>query len=211
MMCRRRLVWALTFCLAMSLPVAAEVFRFQARKMSGNRATGKESTMLEGDAQVLSDSLTLKADRIELSGDENRFVDCSGSVTGFDEKKGVFFRSARLRYDRKAKIARLEGDSVLEDKKNGVIAKGRFIEYNDTSGTTVLQISVRLFKDELVCRSEWALYRREEKKLELAGSPVVLKKGDEFRADRMRVDLDTDDIFMEGSVSGSIKEKKSER
>ncbi|MFA6506591.1 MAG: hypothetical protein WCT14_10855 [Treponemataceae bacterium] len=179
--------------------------------MSGSRASGKEQTVLEGAAQVLSDTLTLKADRIELSGDENRFVDCFGSVTGFDEKKGIFFRALRLRYDRKVKIARLEGDSALEDKKNGVIAKARFIEYNDTNGTTVLQIGVRLFKDELICRSEWALYRRDEKKLELAGTPVVFKKGDEFRADRMRVDLDTDDIFMEGSVSGSIKEKKSDQ
>jgi lipopolysaccharide export system protein LptA len=34
----------------------------------------------------------------------------------------------------------------------------------------------------------------------------VYKKNDEFRADRIRVDLDTDDVTMEGSVSGSIKD-----
>jgi lipopolysaccharide export system protein LptA len=34
---------------------------------------------------------------------------------------------------------------------------------------------------------------------------VVYKKDDEFRADRIRVDLDTDDVSMEGDVKGSIK------
>jgi len=202
-------VWcACAALMILSLPADAEVFRFQARKMTGSRASGREVTVLEGGAQVVSDDLVLKADRIELSGDKNRYVDCIGGVEGTDAAKGVHFRTERLRYDRTAKIARLEGDSVLEDKKNGVVAKGRFIEYADESGTTVLQIGVRLFKDKLVCRAEWALYRREEQTLELSGLPVVFKDGDEFRADRMRVDLETDDISMEGSVRGSIKETK---
>jgi lipopolysaccharide export system protein LptA len=58
----------------------------------------------------------------------------------------------------------------------------------------------------MVCRSEYAVYRRQNKLLDLSGFPSVFKKGDEFRADRIRVDLDTDDVTMEGSVSGSIKE-----
>ena len=195
------------FLAAASAP-GAETFRFQAARMSGSRSSGREVTVLEGAARVVSDSLVLEADRIEIHGDDNRFVDCVGSVSGTDEDKGIHFRTERLRYDRELKVARLEGDSVLEDKKNGVAAKGRFIEYDDRTGISVLQIGVRLFKDELVCRAEWALYRREEQVLELAGMPVVFKDGDEFRADRMRVDLETDDIAMEGSVRGSLKEKK---
>ena len=69
----------------------------------------------------------------------------------------------------------------------------------------VFQISVRLFKDDMVCRSEFAVYRRNEKLLELSGFPVVFKKDDEYRADRIQVDLDTDHVSMEGSVSGTIK------
>ena len=207
----RSLACALILCaFAAVSALSAESFRFKAARMVGSRASGRESTILEGGAQVVSDTLTLNADRIEIHGDGNRFVDCIGSVTGTDEEKGIHFRTERLRYDRETKVARLEGDSTLEDKKNGVTAKGRFIEYNDTGGTTVLQVGVRLFKDELVCRSEWALYRREEQTLELAGMPVVFKGGDEFRSDRMRVDLETDDISMEGSVRGSLQEKKSD-
>lgn len=190
------------------LAASADVFRFRADRMSGGSPAGKKLTTLSGNAEVVSDDLVLRADRIELSGDDNRFVDCAGSVTGTDEKKGIHFRSERLRYDRELKIARLEGDSTLEDKENSVVAKGRFIEYNDEAGTTILQVGVRIFKDELVCRSEYALYRRKEKLLELVGLPVVFKDGDEFRSDRMRVDLETDDITMEGAVTGSLKQKK---
>ena len=62
----------------------------------------------------------------------------------------------------------------------------------------------------MVCRSEYAVYRRQAKLLDLSGFPVVFKKNDEFRADRIRVDLETDDVTMEGSVSGSIMEKEKE-
>lgn len=205
---RTAYVFFALFFSSVALAFPADVFRFRADRMVGGSSSGKKITTLTGHAEVVSDDLVLHADRIELSGDDNRFVDCTGSVRGTDDKKGIHFRSERLRYDRELKIARLEGDSTLEDKENAVIAKGRFIEYNDEAGTTIIQVGVRIFKDELVCRSEYALYRRKEKLLELVGVPVVFKDGDEFRSDRMRVDLETDDISMEGAVTGSLKQKK---
>ncbi|MDR1059125.1 MAG: hypothetical protein LBL43_06215, partial [Treponema sp.] len=156
-------------------------------------------------AEVRSDNMLLKADRIEIQGEDNQFIDCAGKVWGMEEEKDIVFETDRLRYDRTLKIIRLEGNSTLEDRKNEIVAKGRFIEYDDKAEVTVFQISVRLFKDTMVCRSEYGVYRRNEKILELSGFPVVFKKDDEFRADRIRVDLDTDDVTMEGSVSGSIK------
>lgn len=187
------------------LPAKADTFTFRANHMSGSRASGKEVTVLSGNAEVKSDNLLLKADRIELQGDNNQFIECFGNVQGRDEEKDILFLTERLRYDRNLKIARLEGDSTLEDRKTEIVAKGRFIEYDDQAELTVFQISVRLFKDTMVCRSEYAVYRREEKLLDLSGFPVVYKDDDEFRADKIRVDLDTDDVTMEGAVSGSIK------
>jgi lipopolysaccharide export system protein LptA len=193
------------FCLLTLSTVAADTFSFKADKMSGSRASGREITILVGHAEVRSDNLVLRADRIEIQGDNNQFIDCSGNVWGQEEEMDIFFETDRLRYDRTLKIARLEGNSTLEDRKNEIVAKGRFIEYDDQAEITVFQISVRLFKDDMVCRSEYAVYRRNEKLLDLSGFPVVFKKDDEFRADRIRVDLDTDDVTMEGSVSGTIK------
>ncbi len=193
-----------------AIPATGESFRFKADRMTGARSTGKELTVLDGNAEVLAENLLLRADRIELSGADNRYVECYGRVVGIDDGKGIRFSTERLRYDRELKFARLEGDSILEDKENGVVAKGRFIDYDDGSGVSVLQVGVRIFKDELVCRSQYALYRRTEKTLDLTGFPVVFKDGDEFRADRMRVDLETDDVVMEGSVSGSIQQEAAD-
>jgi lipopolysaccharide export system protein LptA len=183
----------------------ADVFSFKADKMSGTKALGRETTILSGNAEVRSDNLLLRADRIEIQGDDNQFIDCIGGVWGIEEEKNIVFITDRLRYDRKRKIARLEGNSTLEDRKNEIVAKGNFIEYDDQTEVTVFQISVRLFKDDMVCRSEYAVYRRNEKLLDLSGFPIVYKKDDEFRADTIQVDLDTDDVSMVGGVSGTIK------
>ena len=199
----RVLIPILLACFA--VPLSADTFSFKADRMSGGKATGREITILTGNAEVRSDKLLLRAERIEIQGSDNRFIDCSGSVWGQEEEKNILFRTDRLRYDRTLKIARLEGNSTLEDRKNEIVARARFIEYNDQQEIAIFQISVRLFKDNLVCRSEYAVYRREEKTLALSGFPVVYKKDDEFRAGRIQVDLDTDDVIMEGDVRGSIK------
>jgi len=184
--------------------LSAEKFSFKADKMSGSKALGKETTILIGNAEVRSDNLLLRADRIEIQGKDNQFILCTGNVWGHEEDKNILFFTDKLQYDRKLKIARLEGNSSLEDRANEVVARGRFLEYDDKNEVAVLQISVRLFKDEMVCRSEYAIYRRNDKLLDLSGFPVVFKKNDEFRADKIRVDLDTDDVTMEGTVSGTI-------
>jgi lipopolysaccharide export system protein LptA len=203
---KKNKILLLFFCLLFFAGTAgADIFTFKADRMSGGKASGREITILTGNAEVRSDKLLLRADRIELQGESNQFIDCIGHVWGQEEEKDIFFETDRLRYDRTLKIARLEGNSTLEDRKNEIVVKGRFIEYDDQSEVTVFQISVRLFKDTMVCRSEYAVYRRTEKILNLSGFPVVYKKDDEFRAERIRVDLDTDDVTMEGSVSGSIK------
>jgi len=183
---------------------SADVFTVKASRSTTSRALGKEVTILIGNAEVRSDNLLLRADRIEIHGDNNQFVECFGNVWGHEEDKNILFNTDRLRYDRMKKIARLEGNASLEDRENEVVARGRYIEYDDQNELAVLQIAVRLFKDDMVCRSEYAIYRRQEKLLDLSGFPIVFKKDDEFRADRIRVDLDTDDVMMEGSVEGTI-------
>ena len=200
-----KILFCSLFFIFIAIQVFPDTFTFRADRMSGGRAAGRELIILMGNAEVRSDSLLLRAERIEIQGDDNQFIDCFGNVIGFDEEKEIFFETDRLRYDRNLKIARLEGNSTLEDRKNEIVVKSRFIEYDDLNEVAVFQIAVRLFKDELVCRSEYAVYNRNEQILTLSGFPVVFKGNDEFRAERIRVDLDTNDVTMEGAVTGSIR------
>ncbi|MCL2044232.1 MAG: hypothetical protein FWG89_08845 [Treponema sp.] len=183
----------------------ADTFTFRADRMSGVRATGRTVTVLTGNAEVRSNNIVLRADRIEIHGDDNEFVDCFGNVWGIEEEKNIIFQTDRLRYDRNRKIARLEGNATLEDRENELVVKSNVIEYDDEAEITVMQVFVRLFKDDMVCRSNYAVYRRQEQLLDLSGFPVVFKGDDEFRADRIRVDLETDDVVMEGAVEGTIR------
>ncbi len=198
------------FFLAQPLGLWADTFRFSADRKSGTKSKGRELIVLEGNVQVDSDTLKLEAERIEISGDDMQVLDCTGGVRGVDEERGLYFFADSLHYDRINKLIKLSGNATMEDKKNEVVAKARRIEYNEDLGTSLLQVGVRLFKGELVCRSDYAFWRREEKDLELYFHPVVFKGGDEFRAERMRIDLDSEELLMEGRVSGKLKTESDE-
>jgi len=187
------------------LVIEAETFSFRADRVTGTRSMGREVTILSGNAEVRSDSMLLRADRIEIHGENNRFIYCIGNVWGFEESRDIIFTTDMLRHDRVLRISRMEGNSTLEDRQNEIVAKSRFIEYDDEAEIAVFQVSVRLFNDDMVCRAEHAVYDRRNQLLDLSGFPVVFKGDDEFRADRIRVDLNTDDVIMEGAVSGVIR------
>jgi len=55
-------------CLCPLLFTSADKFTFKANKMSGFKATGRDTTILTGNAEVKSDNLLLRAERIEIQG-----------------------------------------------------------------------------------------------------------------------------------------------
>jgi lipopolysaccharide export system protein LptA len=197
---------ALSFSVVVvGLVSADDTFSFKADRMTGGRAVGKETTVLIGNAEIHSDKMVVHADRIELYGKNNNFAECIGNVSGMEKENEISFTADHLQYDRSSKVSAFEGNSSMEDKKNGVVARGRYIKYNQDTEVAILQVSVRMFKEKMVCRAEYAVYRRKTDMLDLAGFPVVYKGDDEFRADRIRVNLKTDEVLMQGAVSGNIK------
>lgn len=190
--------------LAAARPARAEDFSFSADSMSGAMTKGRERAVLTGNALVLSGSMRISAERIELYGDDFRFAECSGRVLVVDEERGLRLTTERLVYDRRDKVSRLTGPSVMEDRRNKVVIKGDYIENDDERKIAVVQINVRILKENLSCRAEFARYDRAAKTLELSGTPVVRREGDEYRAATILVDLDTEDIVLSGSVSGTV-------
>ena len=185
--------------------LGASTFSFMADRVSDTRALGRDVMILAGNAEVQADNMILRANRIEVSGDDNQFIDAIGGVWGMETEMNIIFRADRIRYDRNRKIARLEGNATLEDRDNEVVVMGNIIEFDEETEITVVQISVRLFQNDLVARAQNAVYRRGDQTLDLSGFPVVFRGDDEFRADRIRVDLETNDVTMEGAVTGTIR------
>ena len=46
----------------------------------------------------------------------------------------------------------------MADLKNEMVVKGGFIEDRDKEQLTIVQIGVRIFKKDIVCRAEFARY-----------------------------------------------------
>jgi lipopolysaccharide export system protein LptA len=173
--------------------------------MSTSLAEGSERALLKGNARVDTEDMKITADEIDLFGKDFIYVQCRGNVRVVDAKRGIELSSRELFYNRKEKIARIKGNAVMTDLKNEMVVKGGFIEDRESEQLTIVQIGVRILKKDLVCRSEFAKYWRDRKVLELSGMPFVTRKGDEYQATRIVVDLDTEQMTFEGDVKGTLR------
>jgi lipopolysaccharide export system protein LptA len=206
-----RLALASALCAALAaLPLPAATFTFQADRMETVLAKGRERTLLSGNAWVKTEEDEIHADYMELTGTDFQFIHCRGAVRVVNAEKGLELESQELFYDRKAKVLRINGSVVMVDRKNELVVKGGFLEHWEGSEQTVIQIAVRILKKDLVCRAEYARYLRQENRLELSGMPVVNRKGDEYRALKIFVDLDKDAIRMEGDIRGRVTSEGGE-
>lgn len=170
-------------------------------------AEGAQHALLTGHAVVQTQDMRITADQIELFGKDFIYAQCRGTVHVVDSKRGLDLTSQDLFYDRDSKIARVRGNAVMADVKNQIVAKGGFIEDRDNEQLTIIQIGVRIFRNDIECKAEFARYYRDRKVLELSGMPWVSKGSDTYVGSRITIDLDTEEISAEGGVSGQVQDK----
>lgn len=183
-----------------------DVMEFSAKKMSGSMKKDQDYTKLSGAAKIKTNSMEIGADTIELYGKDFRFIKAQGKVHGVQEEDGLVFSCETMEYDRQEKIALFTGAVVLEDKENEVVAKAQRIEYREDDALALMQINVELTKKDSVSTCAFALYRKEEKLLEMTGNPQVVQGEDTFRAQEIIFNLDTEEITMDGRVQGTVIE-----
>ncbi len=191
--------------------VSAEDFRFSADTLSSQFSEGEKKTILSGSARIISGPTSISAPRIALSGSDYRYAEAKGGVSIQDSEQGFTATASSLYFDRVKKSSRIRGNAVLEDMENGVIVKGEYLENQQENQLTTVQINVRIFKDDIVARCGFARYLREDEILELTGRPEVYKGDNEYRADRIIIDLDTDEISLRGAVQGEMISSKSDK
>jgi lipopolysaccharide export system protein LptA len=187
-----------------------QTFTYSGDSMNTVLAEGNQQALLTGHARVDTEDMRITADQIRLFGKDFIYAQCSGNVHVVDAKRGLDLTSQQLFYDRDKKISRVTGDAVMADVKNEMVVKGGFIEDHDTDKLTIAQIGVRILKKDLVCRAEFAKYWRDKKLVELSGMPWVSRKSDIYQAARITINLDTEEISLEGDVQGTIQSEKKE-
>jgi len=201
---------AVVLVLIPALAFAGKPITFSADRMSGTAGKKGEKTVLSGNAKVQVGSLEITGERIELSGKDFRIVEATGKVGGVDSEKGYTFSADSLRYDRQLEVAVFLGNVKLQDTQNEVEASAGIIQYSQKTEIALLQLDVKLTRRDISCTSAFAVYRRALSLLDLSGTPQVLRGPDEFRAERISVNLDTEHITLEGTVSGNLKDTKEE-
>ena len=204
---RSRLALVAVLLISGASLVPADSFTFSGDSTTMSLAEGGQHALLTGHGRVESQDLRITADSIELFGKDFVYASCHGNVHVVDARRGLDLTSQDLFYDRDRKIARIRGNATMADVKNEMVVKGGFIEDNDKEQITIVQIGVRIFKKDIVCRAEFARYQRDKKILELSGMPWVSKGGDVYQAARITVNLDTEEISLEGSVQGTLVDK----
>ncbi|UTC66496.1 MULTISPECIES: LptA/OstA family protein [unclassified Treponema] len=207
-------IFILCFFIFFSLShAAAEIstISFKADKVTASVAENKKSTNLIGNAEIKVDSLTISADRIEIFGKDYRYVNANGSVKGSDTEKGYSFQADLINFDRKTDTVTMFGKIELKDTKNDVTITAENMEYKKKQEVMIIRFSVKIINKDINCISMFALYNRKEAKVELTGRPIVKKAKDEFRAGKISVNLETEDIALDGRVRGSVEQVKEEK
>ncbi|MFP3959026.1 MAG: organic solvent tolerance protein OstA [Spirochaetaceae bacterium] len=182
----------------------AERFEFSGDSTRIVFAEDRERTLLSGNARLVSEDLEIDAEEIELYGEDFRYAECRGGVRAVDRDRGIRMETQRLFFDREEEVLRAEGDAVFEDVDNDLLVRAGMIESRRQEELTTAQVQVRIFGEELTARGEYVRYRREEHVFELSGLPVVYRRGDEYRASRIVLNTDTDEVTLEGKVRGVI-------
>lgn len=201
----KKLIAFIFFISLFTSPSTAEKISFHAKKMSGTAGNKNNSTVLQGNAQVKTESMEIFAEYIELYGKDFRYIKARGNVKGINTESEMDFTCENLKYDRKTKIASLEGNVHLVDIKNDVKADAQIIEYNQNTEIAVMQIGINLVQKDNVCTGAHAIYKKNEQLLELNGNPQIMQKDDTFRAQTIFLNMDTQEITLSGRVKGSVK------
>ena len=191
--------------------ITSEEITFSADSMTGTAGSKTDTTVLSGDASVKTDSMEIKADSIELSGEDFRYITAEGNISGSLTESQMDFTCGKLTYDRKTEIARLEDSVHLVDKANDVTANAQFIEYNQKKETAIMQIEITLKQKDNTCTSAFAIYKKAEQLLEMSGNPKIIQGEDSFRAQEITLNLDSQEITLDGRVRGTVTDSKKEK
>lgn len=203
---------AAAVCLIMCASIMhAEQITFYADTMTGTAGNKSDTTTLSGNAFVKTQTMEITADSIELSGDDFRFIIAEGNITAKNTETNMDFTCGKLKYDRQTKIATLQNSVHFIDKKNNVTADAQIVEYSQDSETAVLQVGITLKQKNNVCTGAYAIYHKKIQKLELSGNPKIVQGEDTFRAQEIDLDLNSQEIELDGRVSGTVTNSKTSK
>ncbi len=167
----------------------------------------KEVT-LSGGAVVNTGSMTIKADTITISGNDYDKIVCEGDILIEDKEKGFVIKTSYLYFNRSSERIIISSYCEISDSTNELIASSNSLKYDLKAEKLTLSVDVHLVKasddDIMSCRAEQMEYDRDAQTLALLGGAYVYFKENDYRANAILVDLETDEIKLEGNIRGNL-------
>ena len=203
----RKLV--IIFLLLLPAFLFADNITFSGGESSVVLRNGRENVVLSDGAAVTVGSMRITADEITLSGENWRFVTCSGHACVIDSERGITISTSSIWYDRSAERILISSWYEVEDTTNEVSVTGASMEYSLSEERLQMDKDVTLLKDTdnngiMRCSAESVIFSRSDNTLQLRGSAAVNWDGDRYEAEVISVDLDTESISLDGRIKGTI-------
>lgn len=172
--------------------------------MQGNR----KAIQLTDNVKISTGDIDINANLINISGENYTFLDCIGDVKVVDHKRGINISASKLNYNRQSETIIIDGWVELQDSQNEVSVSSSWLEFDLNKGILKLQIHAKILKNTkngaMICRADNVTFDRNTEKLILIGNASVINQGDEYTADRLSVDLKTEEIIMTGDITGTV-------
>ena len=191
-----------------TLSVSAESISFAGGESSLTLREGQKSVTLSGGAEVSTGSITITSDSMSLTGDDWRYVECSGNIVITDSERGLEIRTSTLWFDREAETIIISSWFEIDDTEQDLYATAGSLRYDMKDEKLELGMQVTLMRisdgEVMTCSSESLTYDRNNEFVSLRGKSRVEWKGDEYSADIISVDLRNDEISLSGRIRGTI-------
>ena len=181
---------------------------FKANSMSGSIGENNTTTKLSGKAWIENEDLELSADEIILSGDNYDFIVATGNVKGKYKTSDFSFSCNTLEYNQNTGIVLLKEKVTITDTENELTATASIVEYDKNLEVSTMQINVVINHKDSVCTGTLAIYKKNEQILDLSGNPKIVRDSDTFTAQDITLNMETEEITLDGKVRGSVTEKK---
>jgi lipopolysaccharide export system protein LptA len=199
---------ALIVLLLVTLSIFGDSISFAGGESSLTLREGQKSVTLSGGAEVSTGSITITSDSMSLTGDDWRYVECSGNIVITDSERGLEIRTSTLWFDREAETIIISSWFEIDDTRQDLYATAGSLRYDMKDEKLELGMQVTLMRisdgEVMTCSSESLTYDRNNEFVSLRGKSRVEWKGDEYSADIISVDLKNDEISLSGRIRGTI-------
>lgn len=190
---------------------ATEPISFKGGYTKAVMVEGKEAISLTQGATVVSGSITLSAQAIELIGPNARFLTGTDKVIITDSEKNIIIKSNKISFDREKNTLLVDGWVEIEDLNNELIASGAYLNYDSNTGNMKLQVSASIHRNTengiMTLKGNSIEYEREKEMVSVIGDAFTSYNGDTYSSSITIVNLSTNEISMSGEISGSINEQ----